>query len=282
MFLLTIFKISDKFKYYKTELSNAYIHHINVLVIIMKVYEMTTIDFKNHVDDETLAIVPYGILEEHGPHLPIGTDTIQAIHMVDMLEEELEKKGVRTIVLPPVHYGQSSSIRNFPGTITIRSETLYALSYDILTELVRQGLKNILVLSGHAGSIHMKAIERAGHDVVDEHDEEFNLMILSDYFIAYELLGKTGIPEDDGHAGTIETARVFEARPDLVKQDRMENIRPSKKLPDFRIVKYPENYIPDGIIGLPPVPESIHKGKEINRYILDKLILGILEMLKKS
>jgi len=248
----------------------------------MKVYEMTTSRFEECMDQNTLAIVPFGILEEHGPHLPLGTDTIQAIHMVDMLEEELEKRGIRTMVFPPVHYGQSCSTRHHPGSIVIRSETLYAISYDILSELIRQGFKNILFLSGHAGSIHMKAIDRAGHDIVDGREEELKLMILSDYFIAYELLGTMGIPKGDGHGGTIETARVMAARPELVDQGKIAGISASKELPKFRILKRPDKYFPDGVIGLPPEPGVIHKGKEMNAFILNSLVQAVLEMLGKS
>jgi len=248
----------------------------------MKLYEMTMNGFEEYVDERTLAIVPFGILEGHGPHLPMGTDTIQVLHMVEMLEGELEKKGIKTVVLPPVHYGQACSTKSFPGSIVIRHETLYALSRDILTELVRQGFKNILILSGHAGSIHMKTIDMAGHDVVDGHEEEFNLMILSDYFLAYELLGEMGIPEGDGHGGTVETARVFAARPELVRQDRMDGIEESKELPRFSIVKHPEDYIPDGVIGLPPIPEDLRKGGEINNLLLEKLLQLVLEMLNRS
>ncbi|HID72174.1 MAG TPA: creatininase family protein, partial [Thermoplasmata archaeon] len=71
----------------------------------MKWYEMTTEEFGRLVDEKTLVVVPFGILEEHGPHLPLGTDTIQVLHLVDMVEEELEKKGIKTVVAPPVHYG---------------------------------------------------------------------------------------------------------------------------------------------------------------------------------
>ncbi len=246
----------------------------------MKLYEMSTQEFKEQVGVGTLALIPYGIIEEHGPHLPMGTDTIQAIHMVDMLAAALEERGVKTLVLPPVHYGQATSTLNFPGSISLRPSTLKVLSYDILSELVRNGVENIVVLSGHAGSQHMKAIERAAHQLVHEKEKDLNIMVLSDYFLAYELLGNMGIPEGDGHAGTIETARVHEARPELIKKEKMKDIAPSKQMPRFRILKNPERYIPSGVIGLPPIPESLGMGKEINRVLLEKLTTIIMDMLE--
>jgi len=248
----------------------------------MKWYEMTTEEFGRLVDEKTLVVVPFGILEEHGPHLPLGTDTIQVLHLVDMVEEELEKKGIKTVVAPPVHYGQSNSTRAFPGTISIKAETLYMLTKDILLEIVRQGMKNIVLISGHAGSQHMKAIERAANEIVEaDASEDLKMMVLSDYHIAYQLLGKMGIPEDDGHAGTIETARVFEVREDLVRKEKIKDIKASKPFPKFRILKHPEKYIPDGVIGEPPLPNSLGMGKEINSYILNKLLQLIFQMLEQ-
>ena len=252
------------------------------MVLQMKVYEMTMSEFGDHVDDSSLAILPCGIVEEHGPHLPLGTDTIQAIHMVDMLEEALEKKGHKVLVLPPVHYGQASSTRNFPGSISIEPATLQALIHDILSELVRNGIRNFLVLSGHAGGIHLKALDKAAYDLVEERKEKLNVMVLSDYLLAYELPGTMGIPEGDGHAGTMETARVYEARPELVRKEKMAGIRSSLPMPRFRIIKNHQDYLLDGVIGEPPVSGCCGMGEKMNDYLREKLLALVQEMLEDS
>ena len=85
-------------------------------------------------------------------------------------------------------------------------------------ELARNGVNNVLVLSGHAGSGHMAAIRLGAQSAVESNDR-LKVMVLSDYDIAYDLAGKE-FPASDGHAGQIETSRMLAIRPDLVGADR--------------------------------------------------------------
>lgn len=92
-------------------------------------------------------ILPLGALEEHGPHLPLSTDTI--------IPMELAKRvSARTgaLILPPVEYGYVFTLRDFPGTMTLRHSTYAALITDIVSECVRHGFSKILILNGHGGN----------------------------------------------------------------------------------------------------------------------------------
>lgn len=232
--------------------------------------ELTMPEFEEMVKKNPVVILPLGAVEEHGPHLPLCTDSIQPEYVA---EKVAEKTGA--LIAPPVRYGFCSSTKKFPGTITISFDTLRALIYDILDEFVRNGIKKIVVLSGHAGGVHMAALRLAAQDVVEETGA--NIMVLSDYDIAYELLDKDDtIPPDDGHSGLIETSRVMAIRGDLIKGKGVPgNTRP----PKYMVLKDPQTHFPTGVMG-DPTNATREKGDEINDFIIQELMIMIEEMKK--
>jgi creatinine amidohydrolase len=202
--------------------------------------ELSMVEFKEKMKDEPVVILPFGAVEEHGAHLPLCTDSIQPEFVAEKVAKE-----IGALIAPPIRYGYCSSTRNFPGTITISFDTLRALAYDVLSDLVRNGVRKIVVLSGHAGRVHMAALRLAAGKVVDESDVK--IMVLSDYDIAYELLEKDdSVPKDDGHSGMIETSRVLAIKENLVKGKGEPGMtRP----PKFMVLKNPEKHIPSGVMG---------------------------------
>ena len=187
-------------------------------------------------------IVPFGTVEEHGPHLPLSTDTVQA--------HEIALRAARIaplIVAPPVHYGQCSSTRNHPGTITLRGDTLRSLSSDLIQSFSRQGFSRIILFSGHAGSIHMAALREAAQDAVDR-DPSLRLAVVCDLDLIRECVGDLLETPDDGHAGEIETSRMLFLHPEHVGEPPGEEYpRPVGKM----VVHDPEHYWPGGICGNP-------------------------------
>lgn len=221
--------------------------------------ELSTVEFKKKVNSKSIVILPIGAVEEHGPHLPLSTDSLQP----EFIAEQLAKK-TGAFIAPPIRYGQCSSTQNFPGTISISFDTLKFLVRDVLFELVRNGFKNIIVLSGHAGAVHMVALRLAAKEVIDSHDVK--LMVLSDYELAYELKGKM-FPEDDGHAGMIETSRIMAISPKTIKGKGKKGMN---TLPKFIVVRRPEKYW-RGITG-DPTRATKDTGKKINEYIIKELL----------
>ena len=231
--------------------------------------ELTMPEFQEKVKQNPVVILPLGA-EEHGPHLPLCTDSIQPEYVA---QKVAEKTGA--LIAPSVRYGFCSSTKNFPGTVTISFDTLRALIYDILAEFVRNGLKNIVVLSGHAGRVHMAALRLAAQKVVEK--SEANIMILSYYDIAYDLMDKDKtIPPDDGHSGLIETSRVLAIREELVKG---EGVPGTTRPPKCMVLKDPETHFPTGVMG-DPTNASKEKGDEINEFIIKELTLLIQDMKK--
>ena len=222
--------------------------------------EITSVDFARLAKVRPLVIVPIGSVEEHGSHLPLCTDAYQAEEIATRVAE-----AFGALVCPPIRYGECRSTRNFPGTISLSGETVRSLAFDIASELSRNGVDKVMFLTGHAGSAHMAAL-RAGALRAVECNPKLKVMVLSDYDIAYDLRGKE-FPEDDGHAGEIETSRMLRLRPELVGKARPKG---KARPPKYMVLPDPEKYFPSGVMG-DSTKASARKGGNIDDYVVEKL-----------
>jgi len=231
--------------------------------------ELSSAEFGRIVTRNPLVLVPIGAVEEHGAHLPLCTDSIQP---ADIVEKVAARLPGAVLIAPLLPYANCSATRNFPGTISLSFDALRAVMTDILSELCRNGIRRIVVVTGHAGGAHMTALRIAGEAVV-QRTGDLKLMILSDYDIAYELKGKE-FDERDGHAGTIETSRVMAIKPRLVKKRGVRNFN---RAPRYMVVPDPERYFPCGVMG-DPTKASPAQGRRINEYI----VKGLVELIEKN
>jgi len=229
--------------------------------------ELSTCEAKEAAVIGTVVIFPVGSVEEHGRHLPLCTDSLQA----EYIAVEVAKK-TGCLVAPPFRQGICSAGHNFPGTISIGFDTLFSVARDVLSELARNGFCRIIVLTGHASSSQITALRLAAQEVVklkqDAGKKKTRIMVLSDCDFAFELKDKLGFDENDGHAGAIETSRVMAIRPDLLKAKGEAS---SPNMPRFEVVADPERYFPSGVIG-DPTQATQTKGREINKYVIEQLI----------
>jgi creatinine amidohydrolase len=230
--------------------------------------ELSTKEITQAAKDGTVVIFPVGSVEEHGEHLPLCTDSIQP----EYIALEVAKK-TGCLVAPPFRYGICNATRNFPGTLNIQFNTLFKVAHDVLSELVRNGFKRIIVLSGHAGNSHMVALRLAAQDVIIKADDEeegdqkkTRIMVLSDFDFAQELTPKYA-DINDGHAGTLETSRMMAIKPELVKTKGEASVW---QMPRFEVVAHPELYFPSGVNG-DPTAASVEKGQKINQHIIEQV-----------
>jgi creatinine amidohydrolase len=220
-----------------------------------------------------VVIIPCGSVEEHGSHLPLCTDSLQAEHVALQVAQKAD-----CLVAPTLRYGVCNSTRNFPGTITITFDSLRSIMTDILEDFIRNGFKRLLIITGHAGRSHMTAIKLAAKTIVTNHKNEEKrprIIVCSDYDFAFDLRDKE-FDERDSHAGTIETSRVMAIRSDLIRSKGERNY---PKLPKFEIVPDPERYFPSGVMG-DPSKASIRKGERINEYVIEQVV-KLVEELKR-
>src|SRR5207247_9751256 len=105
---------------------------------------MTSEEFATVARTDPIVIVPVGALEEHGPHLPLGADMIQPLHVLD---EVARRTGA--FVAPSITHGACTTTRPCPGTGSVCVASLEAISRNVLDELWRSGLRPSRSLCGH-------------------------------------------------------------------------------------------------------------------------------------
>jgi len=207
--------------------------------------------------DKTLFLLTVGMLEEHGPHLPIGTDTIaveyEAGKVADGLSQALP--GWNVVVMPTVSYGSSganqvgANLAIHPGTYGVRQSTLRSLVADIGGQIVQNRFKWVFVMNGHGAPTHHTAVNEAC-DFVSEIFKA-TMLNVSGLFNADAAIQSQGesiaakhfSPADlssfgmDAHAGVGETSGLLAIRPDLVRPGyrslpsyRADNLREAREI----------------------------------------------------
>ena len=223
--------------------------------------EMSWPEIEAGLNQTQTIILPVGATEEHGPHLPIFTDTIQA------MEVAMEAARRRDLfVAPPVHYGVCRSTRGFPGTITVGHDALRLYAHDILLSFYDSGFRRVMILTGHAGGQHLSALEEACQMAVSERDFLVSTVSLFDLIDMKAVEAK-----GDGHAGEIETSFMQVIRGDLVKgkPDAHFPVRPR-----FLVQKDVRHIMGNGIMG-DPSRATPEKG----RLLMEMAVQGVLNAL---
>lgn len=176
-----------------------------------KMEEITSPQFPEAVEAAGgVCVIPLGIIEKHGPHLPLGTDLFEA-------RETAFRAAMKeyAVIFPPYYAGQIFEAKHQPGTIAYSNELMWKMLEETCRELSRNGLKKIILDNGHGGSTSFltyfcQSQLSAPHDYVvvlfqPRPGQEAAKKIAS--------LKKSAL---DGHAGEEETSMMYVIRPDLV------------------------------------------------------------------
>jgi creatinine amidohydrolase len=175
--------------------------------------ELTAADFREGIHrSQGTCLLPFGILEKHGPHLPLGTDLLDvryaALHAA---EQEY------AVVFPEYYFGQIAEARHEPGTVAYSRDMQLALLQETTDEMARNGCKKVVIANGHGGNEHLPFFAQSQLD--KPHD-----------YVVYVFDERTpdsgGPPKRtkiDMHAGESETSKMMISRPDTVHLDRATN-----------------------------------------------------------
>jgi creatinine amidohydrolase len=183
----------------------------------MKWEELTAPEFEQAVKATGgVCVVPIGVIEKHGDHLPLGTDMMFARYVVDKAAEQEP-----VIVFPDHFYTQIYEARHQPGAIAIRHELMFDLLENICEEISRNGMKKIILYNAHGGNneflpYFMRVMLEKTRDYV-----VFlaNLGITDEAQKKIAALAETKV---DGHAGEQETSAMLAIMPDCVRLDRVD------------------------------------------------------------
>jgi creatinine amidohydrolase len=123
--------------------------------------DMTWPDVASQAKAGAIALWGIAVIEEHGPALPLGTDTYGSAVATRLVQSELAAKGVKSLIVPAFAWGASDSTAIFPGTLSVRPEVVTELMVDVFKSLQNTGFGAVYVIPGHGDAGHNKAIYAA-------------------------------------------------------------------------------------------------------------------------
>ena len=175
---------------------------------------------------ETTVIWPTAAIEQHGPHLPIRTDTLLCGTIAEQAAISANNQGSKVVVTPVLCYGNSHHHFPFAGTLSLTSANFMAAVTDVLEGLMKSGFKKLLVLNGHGGNTDSNAVvaldfvNRLGHEVAIAAAAYWD--VARPALVEHGFMAGARIP---GHAGQFETAMVMGLAPELVNQEGLAQTR---------------------------------------------------------
>lgn len=199
-----------------------------------KMEELTSPKFAQAVEAaEGVCIIPIGILEKHGPHLPLGTDLYESREIAFTAASR-----EYAIVFPPYFIGQIFEARHQPGTIAYSTDLMWKMLDETCRELSRNGLKKIILLNGHGGN---NSFLQFFCQSQLEKKQDYIVVLFTpggndDTAREIKSLKKAKL---DGHAGEEETSMMYFINPSLVDQNALKN---ESGLDQDRLSKLPYGY----------------------------------------
>ena len=184
---------------------------------------MSWAEVEEFLKGSDMVIIPLGSIEQHGPHLPLGTDFLDALEMALLVAQQCE-----VVVAPALMVGYSEHHMGFPGTLTLSTDTLQQVIFEVAQALIRHGFQKIMLLNRHGGN--NTAVSIALHRI--NHETEATAVNIS----SLEPVEKLELPETpqlDWHAGVGETALMLYLTPSLV--DMSQARKPVLTLPPHLI-----------------------------------------------
>lgn len=169
-------------------------------------------EIRGAADSGAVVLLPTGAIEQHGPHLPLDTDTFTSFTVCARAAEQVREFPV--LVLPPVWWGLSPYWMVFPGTLTLKAETLIGVIVDLAESVAHHGFRQMVVVNGHGGNnglIQAAAVKAAAAGI--------QVAALSYWNLIPEVMRALTERDDGaiGHSGEMETSIQLYLQPDCVE-----------------------------------------------------------------
>jgi creatinine amidohydrolase len=173
--------------------------------------ELTNPEIVAAFSERPLVLIPCGSTEQHGPHLPTGTDYFASLAICDLVA-----RRIGGLVLGGMQFGITPIHMGFPSTVTVSAATFEAIHLDIASSLVAHGVEEIAYVNWHEGNIG--SLTTVASRVTQE--LKANVVVAQACYVAEELFGEkmAGLT----HGGAIEAAAVLGWRPELVRYDQLD------------------------------------------------------------
>ncbi len=202
---------------------------------------LTYIQIEEAAQEGTIVLFPVGVIEEHGPHLPLAVDVYGSYIQSRVVKSELEKKGIKSLIAPPFYWGINIATGSFGGSFTCREETMISILSDAMASLKSWGFDQVFFINHHLDGGHTKALDKAIRKVRME-------IGIGAYWIMDQLVAKRlGFKEDethliihkslmpsgppplylDLHAEGYETSFMWHYLPELVNLEVLRELKPT-------------------------------------------------------
>ncbi|RLV48340.1 mycofactocin biosynthesis peptidyl-dipeptidase MftE [Nocardioides mangrovicus] len=215
------------------------------------------------VPDAPLVLVPVGSLEQHGPHLPLETDTLIATAVAERAAARVD-----AVLAPALGYGSSGEHQSFAGTVSIGTEALTHLLVE-LTRSLATWAGRVVYVNGHGGNLSALK-EAVGQLQVEGHDVDWVPCATE----------PPHLPGADLHAGLTETSLLLHLCPERVRTDRLEvgNAAPLREILPAMIEGGVAAVSANGVLG-DPRAASAEQGEQILAELVDRVVEALVEAL---
>jgi creatinine amidohydrolase len=239
----------------------------------MRLERMTWPEVRDEIDAATPIVLPVGAIEQHGPHLPLGTDGFIPYHLALRVAATR-----RLVVAPPVFYGaysrpRTGGGRHFPGSVGLPGRTLEAVVSDLTADWMRQGFTRVLVLNGHWENSWtlLEALERAIEPHGDTHkgllvhwwdqvrDDDVR-SIFGDAFPGWEA----------EHASITETSMMETLAPELVRSE-LKAEGGAERVVTYDIFPPPDDILWPNGVGYSSMPASADLGAKLVALLVERI-----------
>jgi creatinine amidohydrolase len=120
--------------------------------------DLTWVELEKKAKENLPVILPISIIEEHGPHMDLAPDVYLVHKLAKEIKHRLKKKQVDSLIAPPMYWGVSKCAESFPGTFSVRPETMIAIMVDLVSCLHKWGFKKIFIVNGHGDYLNIQTI----------------------------------------------------------------------------------------------------------------------------
>lgn len=206
--------------------------------------EMSSGDVARSLQRTDVVLLPFGALEAHGDHLPLGTDSMEAREICRRVALRLEAEGCPVVIGPLIPFGTSNFHMGYPGTVSLKPETLIALSRDVCLSLYQSGFRRFVLIHGHDGNLPCMMV--AAQILVEETPDAEAMVLnwLTPLSKVYHTIQTSKVSE--GHGGEGETSRLLVTHPELVHPERSTPFHVSSE--EMRRLQGPEHIKTGGAI----------------------------------
>lgn len=180
-------------------------------------FEMTWLEVERALEKSKTVLIAHGSIEQHGAHLPLGSDTYQGDDITKRVVAQLAGEGIPCLAGPTIPFGVAPYHMGFPGTITLTPSTALLLVEEVCKSLYHHGFRNLVLIMAHGGNwpILQAAVSGLGPQLPEARLVALNW--LKEQSSHYPELLRSSDPAGESHSGEGETSRMLVSTPKLVQ-----------------------------------------------------------------